>query len=65
MKIVQASRPIEYWVIQTVHVDSNGMLLRPGINGSMYKKTGTREQTSNYFIVESISDFFSKDRKDG
>ena len=36
-KIVQASGPIEYWVIQIVPVDQNGMLMRPGVNGGMYK----------------------------
>ena len=37
-KITQASGPIDYWVIQTVPVDSQGMLIRPGVNGGLYKK---------------------------
>jgi len=39
-KIIQASGPIKYWLIQTAPVDLNGILKRPGVNGDMYKKTG-------------------------
>jgi uncharacterized protein len=63
-KIVQASGPIEYWVIQTVPVDPNGMLLRPGVNGGMYKKL-PESKPVNYFAVESISDFLEKIEKLG
>lgn len=64
-KIIQASGPIEYWVIQTVPVDSNGMLLRPGVNGGMYKKQVPESKPVNYFAVESISDFLEKIEKLG
>jgi len=59
-KIVQASGPIEYGVIQTVPVDQNGMLMRPGVNGGMYKKQVPESKPVNYFAVESISDFLAK-----
>jgi predicted enzyme related to lactoylglutathione lyase len=59
-KILQASGPIEYWVIQTVPVDSNGMLTRPGVNGGMYNKQVPESKPVNYFAVESISDFLAK-----
>ena len=59
-KIVQASGPIEYWVIQTVPVDKDGMLARPGVNGGMYKKQVPESKPINYFSVESISDFLEK-----
>ena len=59
-KIVQASGPIEYWVIQTVPVDKDGMLVRPGVNGGMYKKQVPESKPVNYFSVESISDFLEK-----
>ena len=64
-KIIQASGPIEYWVIQTVPVDSNGMLLRPGVNGGMYKKQQPENKPINYFAVESINDFLAKIEKLG
>ena len=59
-KIVQASGPIEYWVIQTVPVDKDGILLRPGVNGGMYKKQVPEGKPINYFAVESITDFLEK-----
>ena len=59
-KIVQASGPIEYWVIQTVPVDKDGMLVRPGVNGGMYKKQVPESKPVNYFSVESISNFLEK-----
>jgi len=58
-KIVQASGPIEYWVIQTVPVGKDGMLARPGVNGGMYKKQVPESKPVNY-SVESISDFLEK-----
>ncbi len=59
-KIIQAAGPIEYWVIQTVPVDTRGMLLRPGVNGGMYKRQLPESKPINYYSVESISDFLDK-----
>ncbi len=59
-KIVLTDGPIEYWVIQTVPVDPKGMLLRPGVNGGMYKRQVPESKPINYFSVESISDFLEK-----
>ena len=64
-KIIQASGPIEYWVIQTVPVDPNGMPVRPGVNGGMYKKQVPESKPINYFAVESITDFLAKIEKLG
>ena len=64
-KIIQAEGPIEYWLIQTVPVDQNGMLQRPGVNGGMYKKMEPENKPINYFAVESISDFIAKIEKLG
>ena len=58
--IQQAPGPIEYWTIQTVPVDPKGMLLRPGVNGGMYKRQVPDSKPINYFSVESISDFLDK-----
>jgi predicted enzyme related to lactoylglutathione lyase len=59
-KIIQSTGPIEYWLIQTVPVDPNGMLIRPGVNGGMYKKQQSQSKPINYFAVESINDFLAK-----
>jgi uncharacterized protein len=63
--IVQAAGPIEYWVIQTVPVDPKGMLLRPGVNGGMYKRQVPESKPINYYSVESITDFLNKIVKAG
>ncbi len=63
--IVQAAGPIEYWVIQTVPVDPKGMLLRPGVNGGMYKRQAPESKPINYYSVESITDFLNKIVKAG
>jgi uncharacterized protein len=59
-EIIQAPGPIEYWLIQTVPVDPNGMLLRPGVNGGLYKRQVPESKPINYFAVESITDFLNK-----
>ena len=63
--IVQATGPIEYWVIQTVPVDPKGMLLRPGVNGGMYKRQVPESKPINYYSVESITAFLEKIVKAG
>jgi predicted enzyme related to lactoylglutathione lyase len=64
-KIMQADGPLEYWIIQTVPVDSKGTPQRPGVNGGMYKKQQPENKPINYFAVESISDFLEKIEKAG
>jgi predicted enzyme related to lactoylglutathione lyase len=59
-KIVQTAGPIEYWIIQTVPTDDKGMLLRPGVNGGMYKRQAPESKPLNYYSVESITDFLDK-----
>jgi uncharacterized protein len=59
-KIVQVEGPIEYWIIQTVPTDENGMTQRPGVNGGLYKKLEPQNKPINYFAVESINDFLAK-----
>ncbi len=64
-KIIQYPGPIDYWIIQTVPTDEKGMLMRPGINGGMYKKPQPDIKPINYFAVESITDFLAKIEKLG
>jgi predicted enzyme related to lactoylglutathione lyase len=59
-KIVPTDGPIEYWVIQTVPTNENGMLQHPGINGGMYKRQIPDSRPINYISVESISAFLEK-----
>jgi len=64
-KIIQYPAPEDYWVIQTVPVDSNGMPLRSGVNGGMFRKQQPEIKPINYFAVESISDYLAKIQKLG
>ncbi len=59
-KIIPTAGPIDYWIIQTVPVDNNGMLLRSGVNGGMYRRQEPTNKPINYFAVESINDFLAK-----
>ena len=59
-KIIQYSGPIDYWVIQTVPVDADGMPLRSGVNGGMFRKQQPEIKPINYFAVESINDYLTK-----
>lgn len=64
-KILQYAGPIDYWLIQTVPTDENGMLLRAGVNGGMYRKPQQDIKPLNYYAVESINDYLSKIEKLG
>ncbi|MCW4025607.1 MAG: VOC family protein [Candidatus Bathyarchaeota archaeon] len=64
-KIIQAEGPIEYWIIQTVPTDENGMPNRPGVNGGMYHKMTAENKPVNYFAVESINNYLEKIKKSG
>lgn len=63
--ITQTQSPIEYWVIQTVPIDPKGTLIRPGVNGGMYKRMGPESKPVNYISVESISIFLDRIVKAG
>jgi predicted enzyme related to lactoylglutathione lyase len=48
-----------------VPVDQKGKLLRPGVNGGMYKSQIPGGKPINYYSVESITDFLEKIVKAG
>ena len=50
---------MEYWMVETVPVDAEGMPIRPGINGGMAKKEGD-ERPLNYISVESVDEYSKK-----
>ena len=59
-KIEKYPGPMEYWMIHTVPVDEEGMLLRPGVNGGMVKKERAEQKPVNYISVESIDESIEK-----
>lgn len=58
-KIEKMQGPMEYWTIETVPVDDEGMLRRPGVNGGMMKRESPEHKPVNYIAVESV-DLYSK-----
>ena len=59
-KIVRAPGPIEYYLIYTVPVDEQGMNIRPGLNGGMYKKDVPELKPVNYILVGNIDEHIQK-----
>jgi len=56
---------MEYWLIQTVPTDDKGRLLRPGVNGGMYRKTDPKNVPVNYVVVEDIDKAMASAKKLG
>ncbi len=55
-KITKLPGPMEYWSIETVPVDKNGMPIRPGVNGGMMKRASPEQKPINYIAVESVDE---------
>ena len=64
-KIFRAPGPVDYWMIQTVPTDEQGMLLKPGVNGGMYKKEDPNQKAVNYIEVENIDESIQNIKKLG
>ena len=52
--------PTEYWNVQTVHVNEEGIPMRPGVNGGMMKKDRPEHKPINYISVESVDEYSNK-----
>ena len=59
-KIEKVLGPMDYWLIETVPVDEEGMLSRPGVNGGMMKKEQSDQTPINYISVEDIDKYVQK-----
>jgi predicted enzyme related to lactoylglutathione lyase len=64
-KIFRVPGPAEYYMIQTVPTDEQGMPLRPGVNGGMTKKEQPTQKPVNYIQVEDIDQQIKKIQKLG
>jgi predicted enzyme related to lactoylglutathione lyase len=56
-KITRMLGPTEYWGIQTVPVDEQGVPLRNGVNGGMMKRQNPERKPVNYINVESVDEY--------
>lgn len=51
---------MEYSIISTVPMNEKGNLIRPGVNGGLYKKDMPQQQPVNYISVESVDEYSKK-----
>ena len=60
--IQMPTKGMDYWTIQTVPTDEQGMLQTPGINGGMFSKDPEQKNTTpvNYITVENIDKYLIK-----
>lgn len=58
----QGMQFMPYWTIETVPVSEQGMPIRPGVNGGIYKKESPDMKPINYIAVESVDEFEKKIR---
>jgi predicted enzyme related to lactoylglutathione lyase len=64
-KIEKCPGPMDYWMIQTVPVDENGMPQRPRVNSGMVKKNRPEQKIVNCISVELIDESIEKVKKLG
>lgn len=51
---------IEYWMVQTVPTNEQGMPERPGVNGGMMPRMYPNQQPVNYIAVANVNDAVAK-----
>lgn len=57
---IEKTPNMEYYIITTVPMDDKGNLLRPGVNGGLYKREQPMQQPVNYVWVESVVEYSKK-----
>ena len=57
---IEKTPGMEYYIVTTVPMDEKGNLLRPGVNGGLYKKEQPQQQSLNYIYVESVEEYSKK-----
>jgi predicted enzyme related to lactoylglutathione lyase len=55
-----AAGGIEYWMVQTVPTDDQGMPARPGVNGGLMRRMYPGQPPVNYIAVEDVDRFVEK-----
>ncbi len=56
---------MEYFLVSTVPTDEKGNLIRPGVNGGMYKKEKPEQKPVDYISVESVDEYSKKVTEQG
>jgi predicted enzyme related to lactoylglutathione lyase len=55
-----AAGGMEYWMVQTVPTDANGMPIRPGVNGGLMRRMYSGQPPVNYIAVDDVDEFVRK-----
>lgn len=55
-----AAGGIDYWMVQTVPTDAEGMPIRQGVNGGLMKRMFPGQAPVNYINVEDVDEFVGK-----
>jgi uncharacterized protein len=56
---------MEYWMVQTVPTDGQGMPTRPGVNGGLMRRMAPNQPMVNYISVPKVEEFVRKAEKLG
>jgi predicted enzyme related to lactoylglutathione lyase len=51
---------MEYWMLQTVPTDAEGMPTRPGVNGGLMRRMFPGQALVNYIAVPNVDEFVKK-----
>jgi predicted enzyme related to lactoylglutathione lyase len=51
---------MDYWLVETVPVNTQGQPVRQGVNGGMYQRENEDARPINYINVESVDEYIKK-----
>jgi predicted enzyme related to lactoylglutathione lyase len=52
--------PMDYWLLETVPTDGEGMPLRQGVNGGLMRRMMPAQVPVNYIAVDDVDEFARK-----
>jgi uncharacterized protein len=59
-EIKQMGGPMDYWLVETVPTDGEGMPTRQGVNGGLMRRMMPGQSPVNYIAVDDVDEFARK-----
>jgi predicted enzyme related to lactoylglutathione lyase len=59
-EIKQMGGPMDYWLVETVPTDGEGMPTRQGVNGGLMRRMMPGQTPVNYIAVDDVDEFAGK-----
>jgi uncharacterized protein len=59
-EIKQMGGPMDYWLVETVPTDGEGMPTRQGVNGGLMRRMMPGQTPVNYIAVDDVDEFARK-----